>query len=156
MSTPNEFAILRNLQQALQAISLDGGYHYDVAKIAVKLDPNQDITSLIAPDGPRPIIILDVQPDEWEYSPAMRVEVTLPVKIHWVSDSVPTDDESLMSTYFNGCADVEKAIAVDISRGGNAIDTRIVQRTSSRAIDSAVVWAVIDTRIKTRRVYGQP
>ena len=159
MLDPNEFTAVTLLRNALRAMSVSGGYHYDLNALSVKLDPNQSVDDLIAPDGPRPFIVLEVQPDEFMYAMARSglVEIKLPVTIHWVSDSVPTDDESLLRTFYQGCADVEKAVAAAITLGGNvgAFDIRITQRRNSRAIDSALVWAIIETQIHLQRLYGE-
>lgn len=154
--TPTEYQIVKNLQAALQAIAMDAGYHFDVNRIAVKLDPNHDVETLAAPDGPRPFLVLEVKPDGWQYSPANRIDLSLPFTIHWLSDYVPEDDNSRLSTFFRGCADVERAIAVDITRGGLARDTRIVTRRYDTTIDGTQVWAEIDVNVLTRRIYGQP
>lgn len=153
---PIEFQIVQNLQAALQAIAVAGGYHYDVAGAAVKLDPNQDIESLIAPGGARPFIVIEVTPETWQYQPASQVLMTIPVTVYWVTDSDPTSDPSKMQTFFRGCADVERAIAADVTRGGLAVDTRITKRELSKEIDGAQVWAVIDTEISLYRTYGAP
>lgn len=156
MPQPNELQIVTNLQQALQGMAIASGYHFDVQAAAVKLDPNCDVESLIAPEGPRPFLVLEVKPDAWEYFPAKRVKVTLPVTIHWVSDSIPTDDASRLTTFMCGLADVERAIAADVGRGGFAVDTKITKRSYSTALDGAQVWAIVDVEITTHRVYGQP
>lgn len=157
MPDPIEYQVIRNLQQALQAISVAGGYHFDVQGTAVKLDPNHKIEDLVAPDGPRPFVLLDLTPPErWDYQPASQVRLALPLTIHWVSDSVPTADESKMQTYLKGCADVEQALAVDVTRGGLAVDTRIVRRTLDSSVDGSQVWALIDTEINLHRTYGRP
>lgn len=156
MPEPIEFRILQNLQTALLAISVAGGYHYTVAAGAVKLDPNQNVEALIAPGGPRPFVLLEVAPEAWKYFPAGEVRLVLPVTIHWISESTPSDDNSRMQTFFRGCADVEKAIAVDPGRGGNAMDTRIVRREFETAVDGSQVWAQIETEIALRRTYGSP
>lgn len=153
---PIEYRVLRDLQSALKLISLAGGYHYDVRSVAVKLDPNHNVESLIAPDGPRPFVILEVTPERWQYFPASQVRMVVPVTIHWVSEGVPTEDESRMRTYFKGCADVEKAIAVDITRGGLVVDTRISKRTFDTAVDGAQVWAMIQTEMIVHRTFGSP
>jgi hypothetical protein len=153
---PNEFRIVQNLQQALQGIAIAGGYHFDVLSTAVKLDPNCNVESLIAPGGPRPFIVIEVKPDGFTYSPAKRTTVALPLTIHWVSDSTPTDDTSRLQTFYRGLADVERAIVADVSRGGFAIDTEITKRTYSTAVDRSQVWSMTDVEVKTRRVYGQP
>lgn len=157
MPDPVEYQVIRNLQAALQAISVAGGYHFDVAATAVKLDPNQNIEALVAPAGPRPFVLLDVTPPErWTYQPASQLRLALPLTIHWVSDSVPTSDESKMQTFFKGCADVEQAIAVDVTRGGLAVDTRIIRRALDPNIDGSQVWALIETEVQLHRTYGKP
>ena len=156
MSEPREFRIVQNLQAALLAISVTAGYHFDVDSLAVKLDPNCDIESLIAPNGPRPFVLLQVLPEQWEYRPSMRVTVTLPVVVHWVSDSIPTDDDSRLQTFFRGVADVEQALTQDITRGQLATDTRIVKRTFDTAVDGSQVWAMVEAEIRIDRTYGAP
>lgn len=153
---PTEYQIIANLKTALQQMSVAGGYHFTIAAAAVKLDPNCDVESLIAPGGARPFVVIEVKPDAWSFSPANRANILLPVTIHWVSDSTPTDDVSRLLTFFQGCADVERAIAVDVSRGAHAQDTRITKRSYATALDGAQVWAMVDVDLPTRRVYGQP
>lgn len=153
---PTEYQILAHLKAALQQMAIARGYHFDIVGDAVKLDPNCDVELLIAPGGLRPFVVIEVKPDVWSYSPAGRANVVLPVTIHWVSDSVPTDDVSRMLTFFQGCADVERAIAVDVSRGANAQDTRITRRSYGTALDGAQVWAMVDVELPTRRLFGQP
>lgn len=153
---PIEYQIVRNLQTALQAISVAGGYHFDVVATAVKLDPNHKVDDLIAPGGPRPFVILELTPERWTYFPASQLKLALPLTIHWVSDSTPTADDSRMQTYLKGCADIEQAMAVDVTRGGLAVDTRIVRRTFDTAVDGAQVWAMIDVVINLHRTYGSP
>ena len=160
MQEPVEYLILRDLQAALARIAQRDGYHFDVRELAVKLDPNQDVESLIAPDGPRPFVLIEAfterTPERWNYRAAYEVELTIPVTIHWVSESVPTKDEGRLQVFLRGCADVERAITQDTSRGGRAIDTRIVKRTFDTAVDGSQVWAPIDVDIRFLRSYGQP
>ena len=156
MLEPIEFLIVQDLQSALRQIATSRGYHYDVASMAVKLDPNHNVEQLIAPDGPRPYVILEVGREAWQYHPAMELRLTLPMTVHWVSDSTPTDYDSRMQTFFRGCADVERAITQDLSRGGRATDTRIVGRTFDTAVEGAQVWAMVDLSISLLRTYGQP
>lgn len=151
---PIEFLILQNLQAALEGIKTGNGYHHDVAQFAVKLDPEADIEALIAPDGPRPFVLVEVSPASWTYWPASQVDVVMPVIVHIVSDTEPTDDRSFMQTAFRLQADVEQAIAVDIGRGGRATDTRVKKATFAKL--GAQVWASIDVDIKVNRTFGQP
>ena len=156
---PIEYQIVKSLQTALLAISIAGGYHFDVAALTVKLDPNHKVEDLIAPDGPRPFLIVEPTPENLQYFPASQVRLVMPVTIHWVSDATPTDDDSRLLTYFKGCADVEKAIAKDEAtrtHGGLAVDTTIVKRTFETAVDGAQVWASIDLEIVLHRTFGVP
>ena len=159
MSEPIEYRIVRNLQAALQGLTRAGGYHYDVPAVAVKLDPNHGVEELIGtPDapGPRPFIVLEIVPEKFEYFPTGDIKLRMPFVVHWVSDSIPTDDESRLLTFYRGCADVEQAIAVDGSRGGLAADTRVGKRTFDTAVDGAQVWAQIEIEILQHRTFGRP
>jgi hypothetical protein len=153
---PIEFRIITNLQTALQAIAIAGGYHYTVVAAAVKLDPNAAAQVLVAPSGPRPFMLIEVRPETWEYSPANQLKLFMALTVHWVKEADQTADANLLETYLNGCADVERAIAVDISRGQLATDTRIVKREMDLTQDGAQVWARIDLEIRVHRTYGQP
>ena len=156
MPEPIEYRAILNLQAALQAIAIAGGYHYDVVDAAVKLDPNVAVEALLHPAGARPIVLIEVNPEKWQYAPAAQLKLAMPVTVHWVSDATPTDDASRMKTFFRGCADVEQAVAVEIGRGGLASDTRIVKRTFDTAVEGSQVSARIDLEIWLHRTYGAP
>lgn len=157
MAEPIEWLIVQDLQAALRAISLAGGYHFDVAPEAVKLNPDASAETLIAPvGGPRPFLFVEWKDDAWEYVERPNgILLVLPITVWWVQDFDPTDDASLMRTFLRGCADVEKAVAVDITRGGHAYETRIVRRTP-QVEGASELWAIVDLEILVRRTYGQP
>jgi len=156
MSDPIDYLVVRNLQAALGAMTVVGGYHYDLAGTAVKLDPNHKVEDFIKPDGPRPFVILDLQPEDWNYQPAKQLRLVMPVRVHWVGESTVTDDTSRMRTFLCGCADIERAVAADVTRGGLAVDTRIVRRQADDSTEGAQVWAIVDLEITLYRTYGQP
>jgi hypothetical protein len=161
VSEPISFRIVKDLQTALRAISVANGYFYDVASIAVKNDPNSAANALKAPGAPRPLLLIQVDPERREYQPAGELRMVLPLVINWVQESDATDDDSRMRTFFRGCADVEKAIAPDDggpgrSRGGLAIDTTIVRCINNDDIDGSQVWAQIEVEIPLFRQYGRP
>ncbi len=155
MPEPIEYRIVQNLQAALLAISVAGGYHYDVAALAVKLDANQSVEDLIGDAALRPFYILEALPDQFVYQPASRVRIAMPVTVHAVHDSDATVDESWVRTYFRLCADIEQAVAVDITRGGLATDTRIAAR-EFRTFNGSQVWAMVKGSVNVPRVYGAP
>lgn len=159
MAEPVEYLIVRNLQAALAGIAVSEGFHFDVQATAVKLDPDTDVEALIAPEGPRPFVLIEAfaedAPEEWGFHPAGELQLTMPVTIHFVTSEVDqTRDEERLSVFLRSCADVERAIAADHGRGGHAVDTRIRKRRF-RGVASEV-WAVVDVDILVVRTYGQP
>jgi hypothetical protein len=156
MAEPISFRIVKDLQTALRAIAVAGGYFYDVVSIAVKNDPNSAAHAIKAPGAPRPLMLIQVDPERREYQPAGELRMVLPIVINWVNESDATDDDSRMQTFFRGCADVEKAITQDLSRSGLAVDTRIVRCINNDDIDGSEVWAQIEVEIPLFRQYGRP
>jgi hypothetical protein len=155
VAEPAEFLILQHLRDALRAMSISGGYHFDVAGSAVKLDPSVDVEDVIAPDGPRPYLLVEMKPETFSYRPMLQMRMTLAFTVHWVGEQIGRDDESWIRTFYQACADIEKAVTVDFTRGGRAEDTRIVKRTFD-AMFGTQVWTMVDLEIATNRTYGQP
>lgn len=155
-STPREYRIVRDLQAAIGAIVAGDDYWNTVASTAVKLDPNHKVEELIAPDGPRPFVLIDVAPERWRYDPADQAYLVLPVTLHWIGESDRVVDESRDEVFFKACADLETAIAADGSRGGLAVDTRIIRRTLDDGMDGGQVWAIVELEIGLYRTFGQP
>lgn len=156
MPEPISFRIVQNLQAAVRGISVAGGYHNDVAAIAVKLDPNSAVEAVKAPGGPRPLVLLRIHPERWKYDPANQLKLVLPVTANWVQESDATDDDSRMKVFYRGCADIEQAITQDLGRGGFAADTRVVAQTFNDDIDGSQVWGQIEIEVQFHRTYGQP
>lgn len=168
MPEPIEYRIVRDLQAALQAMHIAAGYFYSLPAVGVKFDPNVDVELLTdVSQGVRPFALIQVAPETWAYSPASQLKLRMPVTVHWLHDAhpaedvaigepMPPSDEDRIQLFFRGCADVERAVAVDISRGGLATDTRIVKRTMNPEIDSQLVHAMVDLEILLHRTYGQP
>ena len=154
MPEPRELRIVQHLQTTLQAITTGGGYFFTVPSGAVKLDPDHEVDALIQPDGPRPFVVLELDEERFTYRPSLMVDILFPVKVHWVGQAPDEQDVSLLQTYFRGAADVEQAIAADITRGGLAQDTRIVGRDI--AIRGREVRALVDLEMLVHRNYGQP
>jgi len=156
MSEPIAYRIVRNIQSVLAAITVAGGYHYDVAATAVKLDPDHDVQTLVAPNGPRPFLILDVLPETWRYSQAEQVKLVMPITVHWIGESDPTVDEDRQRMFFRACADVEQALAADIGRTGLAADTRVIRQQLIENVEGPQVWAQIQVEVHLHRTYGRP
>ncbi len=155
MPEPIEYRIVQNLQAALLAITVTAGYHYDVAALAVKLDANHSVEDLIGDSALRPFYILEVLADRFTYQPANRVWVAMPITVHAVHDSDLTVDEDWVRTYFRLVADIEQAIATDLTRGGLATDTRVTSR-EFQMFTGSQVWAKVTGLINVPRAYGAP
>lgn len=168
MAEPIEYRIVRHLQTTLQAVTVAAGFFYTLPSVGVKFDPNVDIEMLVdASQGVRPFCLIQVAPERWEYTPASQLKLRMPVTVHWLHDAhpaedvdqvepIPPADEDRIRLFFRGCADIEQAITVDLSRGGLATDTRITKRTMNPEIDSQLVQAMVDLEILVHRTYGNP
>lgn len=157
MSEPVDLLSIQDLQTALQGIRENDGYFYGVAASAVKLDPNQAVDELVVPGGARPFVLIEVRNDTMTFvEKPDGIKHLFELTIHWVSESEPTDDTDRMRVFFRGCADVEKAITVDRSRGGLAFDTLIRRRQLDTGVDGSQVWARVDVDLDIRRTYGVP
>lgn len=157
MSEPISFRIVQDLQTALRAIASGSGYFNTVQSTAVKLDPNAAVDAIKAPGGPRPLALLQYNPEKWSYSPDGDVKLFMPIVVHWVQESDGADDDSKLKTFCRACADVEQAITADLSRGGLAADTRIVRQSyNNDEPDGSRVWAQIELDVQLHRTYGRP
>jgi hypothetical protein len=154
---PIEFRIVQSLQTALRGISTASGYFYTVAALAVKLDPNVDVESLIGDTKLRPFVVLELPPDTFGPPPfaPMGARVTMPFILHGVHDSDPTVDSSWIQTYYRLCADLEQAIAPDITRGGLAVVTKLIGREAV-GFNGAQVWVKVTGEVQVVRTYGAP
>jgi hypothetical protein len=121
----------------------------------VKLDPDADITQFVTTPPTRPMVLLEVADELWEYTemPA-RVRITTPVRIHFVRPTDGTDDADRMREFYRACADVERAIAADVTRGGFATMTKVVSRTMKNQLGTEL-WAVIGSELRVNRTFGQ-
>lgn len=162
MPEPIEFRIVQSLQAALKGIRIASGYHHDVAGLAVKLDPDHKAEELIPgadpPFGPpRPFLVLVLGPDEFIHEPASQIRLRMPFVVLAAHDSDVEDDDSKLGTYHRLCADIEKAVATDITRGGLACDTRLLNRVMrERESGGREVWAQVTGEVRVYRSYGAP
>jgi len=169
MAEPQEFRVLQHLKASLGALTVAAGAFYDVDPSAVLLDPDYDVAALTAAGAPRPFVIIETRDEEWIYHPSGEVRLTMPLSVHWVHEPAdPTDavigvpraltgDERLC-VFMRGCADVERALTSDTSRGGNAVDTRITNRVWQPAPfqGGQAVWAELSVECIVYRSYGVP
>src|SRR5690349_12802282 len=155
MPEPNEYLAVKGLQAALLAINVAAGSHYSVAACAVKLDPESSVEKLIAPDGPRPFVLIELKAEAWQLRPATQLRLEVPITIHFVNEADPTDDDLQMRTHYRGCADVESAVVNGIDPAIGAymmLPPRIGTRRYGRL--GRQVWSEIDLKLALHRTYG--
>ena len=130
-------------------------------EFALKLDPDVDVESLIAPDGPRPFGLLELGDETWDYDEKGRGVagiLTMPFTVHFVGEISPAvADESRLREHFKGCADIEQALGTDAtmnSLGALGAWVQIARRRLSGT--GSLVWSSVDGSVKRRYVFGQP
>jgi len=167
VADPKDYRVLAALKAALQAIAVSAGFYYGVDDACVLLDPDADVEALIAPGAPRPIIIIEQEDETWEYFASGEVKVLTPFLVTWVHDGVPPQNEASgvplpvssdyrMQVYTRGVADIEKAIGVDASLGGEVVDTRIRNRAWLPGRNGQEVVAQVAIDCEIYRSYGVP
>ena len=159
MADPIALTVLENAASALRAIATGAGYHYTVKSTSVVLDPIEIL--LVSPTECPFLVVHFAGPGKREFMPALRMkdELRLAVVGCVICDGpggVVADPK--MAAWANLAADIEKALTVDATRGGNAIDTRLDQPDEPMLGFGGQnrVIVVQPVRVILRRVYGQP
>jgi hypothetical protein len=152
---PRELALLHDLQAALRAMTRAGGYRWDVKHESVVLD----VCNIFDVDEIRlPFFIVEPTDDgERRFEPAMQLEdefiATITARVDAIGDGV--DRRNTLGLRF--AADIEKALTVDIERGGFAVDTRLRKpQIYSSAGGEQTVLVVQRVVMKLFRTYGDP
>lgn len=153
MSEPSELLVVRDLQRALQAVSIGDGYYYDVRGTAVQLNADYDVEPLVAENAPRPWVALQLTPEAWTYMPSMRVKLEMPVRVLWFNEADDLREDVLLTMAYRAYSDIERAITRDITRGGRASDTRIAGRTAE--IQGGAVWVAVELVVTLIRTFGE-
>jgi hypothetical protein len=148
--------ILDDLAGALRAMTVAGGYHWNVAWESVQTD---EINVLGIESERRPFFILQASPDGVrEFEPANQLQERFRVLLTAIADAPegPSPDRKA-ATAEALAMDVERAVTVDIRRGGLCTDTRlqVPEFLMSTGRESAVVM-VVELECRIHRVYGSP
>lgn len=173
MTEPLEFQIMVALADRFRQMAVADGYYYGVDDDAVMLDPDNGVDALVQAGESlrkvRPFVIIEpLDGETWNYEPSNQLKFVMPIAVHWVHSAVPLEDAvtgvpralsdlDRLRIYWRGCADIEKAInrSNDISLGGLAIDTRIVDRKWNQQVDGQDVWAQLTVHVTSRREFGK-
>lgn len=156
MADPQRLLIQQDLATALRAMTVAGGYTYTVQAGSVTLDP---VSLETVPPGMLPACYVHADTgSERQFQPADRIKDRYRYTIVWRADAVGHDMDRKTKVFERMSADLEKALTVDITRGGHAIDTRLDPPDAPLMQLGAgqVVIGVQTLTVVTRHVYGQP
>lgn len=156
MAEPIEYRILLNIQDAIQAISTGGGYHFTVDDAAVSIDPVDAIEVILGRTVLDPYFVLEIgSAGRPNYQRSEQMLEIVPVSIIAVANATQLDVVSRVKTYERLCADIEKAVVVDHTRGALATDTRIVNKQMNVNTGSARVVAIVQLEVRVYRQFGK-
>lgn len=151
-----EILILEHIQTALRAINGNPTYFYTVKSGSVVLDATLRIFDI--PKSELPFFMVDgTLPPTMSWMPAKRVKVVLSIVILARQDATGNATNMKTEVWRKLGADIEVALTQDITRGGNAIDTRLEPRLP--LIDpgpSQVVLVQQPLNVRFIRTYGTP
>lgn len=161
MSMPVLLSIVLNMQAALQAISTAAGYFNDIKPTSVVLD-----AQALAPVSPTevPFIVLGhmVEPVNREWGRS-RSGVLGAIQDRWrIVLEARVDAPGLgtarkLTALTNFEADVEKALTLDLQRGGLALYTYVMQGTRFTGLaNDPMSYLQIPVEILLDRPYAQP
>lgn len=154
----NAKAILANLTTTLRGMTIAGGYHWDVKASSVVNDPV--VLETVSPTELPFFYVSFAGGDgrrDYQMNRILKERIAFIIVGRMPNANGLADDRKL-ETYANGVADLEKAIAVDISRGGHAIDTQLAQPDEPLVGIGQQNMVIVVQRLTvlTRRTYGKP
>ena len=152
----NRRQILADVQTTLRTISVGGGYNYDVVSQSVTLDPAKNL--LVAPAGDGPYYQIEPVPEGGlQYHPALQVVHTFRINITGRHEADPSDPEGKVDVWEKMVEDVEKALALDLTRSGLVVDTRGSGEPSPFVgVQTSAVFVVMPYECRLHRTWGVP
>jgi hypothetical protein len=147
--------VLAALIARFQAMTIAGGYHYDVQAASVVSDP---VNILTVPDPLLPFFLVEPSPSSRVYWPAMRTKIDAHFLVTARVLANGTSPTRKVEAGENLIGDVEKAIATDITLGGLVIDARL-QEPDGPMVGMGTnnnVFVLLDILTIYTRVYGAP
>ena len=154
-TTSQRQLIIEALQDKLQAIT-GSDYHYPLTSAAqVTVDPGMQILGPVLSD--LPIYVIETTPDGTkQYLAASQLLEVMRVNIHARHDADPVNPSSKLSVFENLKSDMERALAVDITLGGLAVDVRLFTAAEFVGMGQPIVIVTQPVEIRLYRAYGSP
>lgn len=158
MSAPVLLSIVLNMQAAIQAIAVSGGYFYDVKATSVILNPKP---LAAVPTTEVPFLIVGHRVDavlrNFTGSRPVSIQDRWRVVIEGRIDAPADDTASKLTAFSNFTADLEKALLVDPQRGGLALYTYVQQPIPYMGDDSqSQLYFEQPVEVLLQRAYGSP
>jgi hypothetical protein len=149
-------AVLQSLVDALRAQTVAGGFTFDVRSDSVQVDP---VNPLTIPLERLPFYLVELSPTgQRTFEPADQIEEFLRITITVVAGangSLDPDRKMALALALTG--DFEKALTVDIRRGGLCSDTRVLVPEIIVGLGTDNKLAVIQpVECRVHRTYGVP
>lgn len=153
MADSKRLAIIKNIQAALQAISVASGYNYTVPAASVVYDPAVNLLGMNGAD--LPFMVIEATPDGGkDYYPAEQLREIFRVNIYARIDVDSSDPTARATGWERLAQDIEKALTQDLTRGGNAVDTRLGVPSPFIGVGSNIVILLQPVEIRIYRSYG--
>jgi hypothetical protein len=157
MADSTRLRILKNVRTTLQANTVAGGYNYTVAAGSVSLDPTVNLMTINGVD--LPFIVIEATPDgNIQYFPSEQkyeiFRLNLIARVDAINGAL--DPTARADAWEKMIADFEKALTVDHTRGGNAVDTRLGTPAPFVGVGSPICVIVQPVDVKFYRRYGDP
>ncbi len=155
LTNPRELLLLLNVQTALRAISTAAGYGWTVRADSVALD----VCNIFdVPVEHLPFFIVEPTDDgQRTFEPAMQLEDEFVATLTCRVDAKGEGADRRNTIGLQLAADIEKALTLDVERGGLAADTRLRKpQIYSSASGEQTVIVVQRVVMKLFRTYGVP
>ncbi|MCK4248680.1 MAG: hypothetical protein KAX15_02765 [Candidatus Omnitrophica bacterium] len=150
MATTVREKILENIETALGDIKIANGYENDIDSVQ-RWKQAGNSTKLV------PCIILSAGPEEKTPGDPLiscMFNVNVEVWIRHDEETVPGSTDTILNSLLG---DVEKALAIDETRGGNATDTVITGNMPFETVEGQAYAGIsVDVRIHYRHKRGDP
>lgn len=153
MADSNRLTIIKFYQAKLQAMTVAGGYHWNVVAASVNIDPTVNPLTVNGIDVP----YFSIEPTPTgrkDYYPANQLRELLRVNIIARMDADGVDPGSRLDTIEKLGQDMEKALTVDITCGGAAVDVRLGVMQPVVVVGSNIVLVIQPVEARLHRSYG--
>lgn len=158
MSVPIVFAIVLDVQAAIQAIATGAGYNYDVKATSVVIDP-KDLTAVPSTETPFTVVgDPEVGSRDFAGSRPNAIKDRFTIRLMTRVEAPGTDRARKTLAAWLWAADVETKLSRDPQRGGRALYTYVQQPIVYYSLMPSATAIVIEipVEILMQRAYGSP